>query len=138
MPHSIRRHRGELELRHETPTEPGLIKATTAALDNEGTIGVIVADNAVPGMRKAMERHDIRYDLLGEDVQIFDSRVDLVPATLAKGLEFDHVVLVEPADIVAAEPDEVTGLRRLYVCLTRAVTSLVIVHAAPLPVALAA
>jgi DNA helicase IV len=48
------------------------------------------------------------------------------------------VVLVEPADIVAAEPDEVTGLRRLYVCLTRAVTSLVIVHAAPLPVALAA
>jgi DNA helicase IV len=137
-PHSVRRHRGELELRHETPTEPALIKATTAALDNEGTIGVIVADKAVPGVRKALERHDIRYDLLGEDVQIFNSRVDLVPATLAKGLEFDHVVLVEPADIVAAEPDERTGLRRLYVCLTRAVTSLVIVHAAPLPVALAA
>jgi DNA helicase IV len=137
-PHSVRRHRGELELRQETPTEPALIKATTALLDNEGTIGVIVADEAVPGVRRALERHDIRYDLLGEDVQIFDSRVDLVPATLAKGLEFDHVVLVEPADIVAAEPDEVTGLRRLYVCLTRAVTSLVIVHAAPLPVALAA
>jgi DNA helicase IV len=137
-PHSVRRHRGELDLRQETPTEPALIKATTALLDNEGTIGVIVADKAVPGVRKALERHDIRYDLLGEDLQIFDSRVDLVPATLAKGLEFDHVVLVEPADIVAAEPDEVTGLRRLYVCLTRAVTSLVIVHAAPLPVALAA
>ena len=115
-----------------------MIKATTALLDNEGTIGVIVADEAVPRVRRALEHHDIRYDLLGEDVQIFDSRVDIVPATLAKGLEFDHVVLVEPADIVAAEPDEVTGLRRLYVCLTRAVTSLVIVHAAPLPVALAA
>ena len=51
-----------------------------------------------------------------------------MPATLAKGLEFDHVVLLEPAAIVAGEPDEVTGLRRLYVCLTRAVTSLVVVH----------
>jgi hypothetical protein len=47
-------------------------------------------------------------------------------------------VLLEPADIVTGEPDEVTGLRRLYVCLTRAVTSLVIVHATPLPEALAA
>ena len=59
----------------------------------------------------------------------------LVPATLAKGLEFDHVVLLEPADIVAGEPDQVTGLRRLYVCLTRAVTSLVVVYAAELPAA---
>ena len=57
----------------------------------------------------------------------------MVPATLAKGLEFDHVVLVEPAAIVAGEADEVTGLRRLYVCLTRAVTSLVVVHSTPLP-----
>jgi DNA helicase IV len=48
------------------------------------------------------------------------------------------VVLVEPAAIVAGEPDHVTGLRRLYVCLTRAVTSLVVVHAAELPDALAA
>ncbi|MGH3386621.1 MAG: ATP-binding domain-containing protein, partial [Nocardioidaceae bacterium] len=65
-----------------------------------------------------------------------DARVDLVPAALAKGLEFDHVVVVEPAAIVAGEADEVTGLRRLYVCLTRAVTSLTVVHAAALPAAL--
>jgi hypothetical protein len=38
---------------------------------------------------------------------------------------------------VAGEPDRVTGLRRLYVCLTRAVTSLVVVHTAPLPSELA-
>jgi DNA helicase IV len=137
-PHSIRRHRGELGLSQETPTESALITATIAALENDGTVGVIVADAVVPHVRKLLERQGIRYDLLGEDVQIFDSRVDLVPATFAKGLEFDHVVLLEPADIVAGEPDEVTGLRRLYVCLTRPVTSLVIVHAAPLPTALAA
>ena len=113
---------------------------------------MIVADAAVPGIRKLLERQQLDYDLLGEDPEIFDARAefparlqsrpapqaDLVPASLAKGLEFDHVVLLEPAEIVAGEPDQVTGLRRLYVCLTRAVTSLVVVHTAELPAALAA
>ena len=57
----------------------------------------------------------------------------MVPASLAKGLEFDHVVLLEPAAVVSAEHDRVTGLRRLYVCLTRAVTSLLVLHAEDLP-----
>jgi ATP-dependent exoDNAse (exonuclease V) beta subunit len=48
------------------------------------------------------------------------------------------VVLDEPAALVDAEPDERTGLRRLYVALTRAVSGLAVVHAAPLPAALAA
>ena len=43
---------------------------------------------------------------------------------MAKGLEFDRVVVVEPAAIAADEPDERTGLRRLYVVLTRAVSAL--------------
>ena len=60
------------------------------------------------------------------------------PATLAKGLEYDHVVVVEPADIVAGEPSTWQGLRRLYVVLTRAVSGLTVVHAEPLPDALAA
>ena len=47
-------------------------------------------------------------------------RLHVVPATVAKGLEYDRVVIVEPAVIAAAEPDERTGLRRLYVVLTRA------------------
>ncbi|MGB9378392.1 MAG: hypothetical protein WCB04_12860 [Mycobacteriales bacterium] len=48
-------------------------------------------------------------------------------------MEFDSVIVVEPADIVEAE---VAGLRRVYVALTRAVTRLVVVHARPLPVEL--
>jgi DNA helicase IV len=63
--------------------------------------------------------------------------VDLVPAKVAKGLEFDRVVVVEPAAIAADEPDERTGLRRLYVVLTRAVSALVVVHAEDLPPELA-
>ena len=66
-------------------------------------------------------------------VDTFEARLDVVPASLAKGLEFDHVVLLEPAAVVAGEADRVTGLRRLYVCLTRAVTSLAILHVDPLP-----
>ena len=63
----------------------------------------------------------------------FDAAVDVVPASLAKGLEFDHVVLLEPTALVTGEADRLTGLRRLYVCLTRAVTSLVVLHAEDLP-----
>jgi DNA helicase IV len=51
----------------------------------------------------------------------------------AKGLEFDAVVVVEPAAIAGGTAQ---GLRLLYVALTRAVQELVVVHAAPLPRAL--
>ena len=57
-------------------------------------------------------------------------RLMLVPVTLAKGLEFDHVILVEPARIATGEA---YGLRRLYVALTRAVSRLTVFHAEPLP-----
>ena len=97
---------------------------------------MIAPDAAVPRLASLLTSAGIAYEVLGEAAPSFEARVDLVPATLAKGLEFDHVVLLEPAAIVAGEPDEVTGLRRLYVCLTRAVTSLVVIHSAPLPAAL--
>ena len=60
-------------------------------------------------------------------------RLTLVPVTLAKGLEFDHVILVEPVQIATGEA---YGLRRLYVALTRAVSRLTVFHAEPLPVEL--
>ena len=75
---------------------------------------------------------DIEFVPLGDERDVA-ARVVLVPASLAKGLEFDHVVVCEPAGIVAGEADEMTGLRRLYVCLTRAVTSLTVLHREPLP-----
>jgi DNA helicase IV len=59
-----------------------------------------------------------------------ESRVELVPITLCKGLEFDHVIVVEPAAIVASHD---RGLHWLYVAITRAVSSLDVVHSEPLP-----
>jgi DNA helicase IV len=72
----------------------------------------------------------------GEAASLFDeTRVPLLTPREAKGMEFDHVVVVEPAAIV----DEALGgqgLRELYVALTRPTRTLVIVHARPLPDAL--
>jgi len=52
--------------------------------------------------------------------------VTLLAASLVKGLEFDCVIVVEPADIVAAEP---RGTSRL----TRAVAGLLVLRHGPLP-----
>jgi len=45
----------------------------------------------------------------------------------AKGLEFDHVVVVEPA-LIVEEGGPGRGLRELYVALTRPTKTLVVVH----------
>jgi DNA helicase IV len=129
-PTSVRRARGELSF--------GPLSALTSTLDriapHEGSIGVIVPDAWVPQVLADLGHLSV--SVLGSSEGDFDAHLDLVPASVAKGLEFDHVVVLEPAAIVAAEPDLVTGLRRLYVCLTRAVTSLVVLHDEPLPGAL--
>jgi DNA helicase IV len=105
-------------------------------MQREGSIAAIVADAWSTRMAQALLAADIPHAILGT-VGDVDARVDVVPASLAKGLEFDHVVLVEPAAITAGEPDRIVGLRRLYVCLTRAVMSLRVLHSEPLPEQLA-
>jgi hypothetical protein len=133
-PTSVRRARGELVVTHASPVTTRLVDLVEGALDRPGSVGLIVPDALVAAAGTALVAAEVPHDLLGEDPRTpGEARLDLVPASLAKGLEFDHVVLVEPAGIVAGEADLVTGLRRLYVCLTRAVTSLAVVHADPLP-----
>ena len=60
--------------------------------------------------------------------------VPILTPRQSKGLEFDHVIVVEPA-LIAEEGAE-RGLRELYVALTRPTKTLVVVHAQPLPDAL--
>jgi len=141
-PYSVRRSAGELDLRRATEPLTETVVAVRQALEQAGTVGVVVADLQVAEVAAALGADGVECTLLGEGERDFEAedapRVDLVPASLVKGLEFDHVVLLEPARLVDGEADEVTGLRRLYVCLTRAVTTLVVVHAEDLPSALAA
>ena len=63
--------------------------------------------------------------------------ITLLPPPEAKGLEFDAVVVVEPARFFA-DPDDTAGGRLLYIALTRAVQELALVHAEPLPAELSA
>ncbi|GAA5027064.1 HelD family protein [Actinopolymorpha pittospori] len=135
-PSSVRRTRGDLVISHTKSVVEAAVEGAREALERPGSVGLIVPDERVRPFRTALDKAGVPYAVLGEEGDV-DARLDVVPASLAKGLEFDHVVLAEPAQIVAAEHDEVTGLRRLYVCLTRAVTSLRVLHAEPLPEPLA-
>ncbi len=113
-----------------------VVEAVAEALDSEGSIAVITADGDLAAVAAALVEAGIptiRLDAEESAVPVLAgpaARVTVVPARLAKGLEYDHVVVVEPAAIVDAEP---RGLHRLYVVLTRAVSRLVVLHARPLP-----
>ncbi|MEV0172964.1 ATP-binding domain-containing protein [Streptomyces sp. NPDC050803] len=113
---SLRRD-GELTLRRAPADEvpAAVVAAVRDALAREGAVGVVAADADVPRLRAALTPTD---------------RLTVVPASLAKGLEYDHVVVVEPRTIAESEP---RGLHRLYVALTRAVSRLDVVHARGLP-----
>ncbi|MEU4178346.1 UvrD-helicase domain-containing protein [Streptomyces sp. NPDC026589] len=112
-----------------------VVAACEESLRHEGSVGLIAADARIPALGAALTAAGHAYLSPGEETTAA-SRLTLVPASLAKGLEYDYVVLDEPAAVVDGEPDERTGLRRLYVALTRAVSGLTVLHAAPLPQAL--
>ncbi|MFE5853935.1 ATP-dependent DNA helicase [Streptomyces sp. NPDC056500] len=70
------------------------------------------------------------------DAVIEDTRreaVSVLAAAQAKGMEYDHVLVVEPATIADRGP---AGLRQLYIALTRSTQSLTVLHTSPLPQAL--
>lgn len=138
-PRSVRENPGRLEIR---PVSAPVLYETVAhvtatAASTPGSVGVIAPDAMVAALSAALTAAAIEHGRLDSDHgDDDDHQALLVPATVAKGLEFDRTVVVEPAAIAAAEPDERTGLRRLYVVLTRAVSETTIVHSRPLPSAL--
>ncbi|MEW2317495.1 HelD family protein [Streptomyces bauhiniae] len=128
---SVRENPGFFEVR----AVDGVAEVVTACeelLRNEGSTGLIAADARVPALAEALTAAGIGFLAPGEETTE-EIRLTLVPASLAKGLEYDYVVLDEPRAVVDGEPDERTGLRRLYVALTRAVSGLIVAHTGPLP-----
>ncbi len=96
-----------------------------------GTVAVLcpaslVAEIALALDAAGVQARDARRHGLG-------APVSLLPVDLANGLEFDGVVVVEPAAVVEESPQ---GLRRLYVALTRPTRRLSVLHARPLPASL--
>ncbi|WP_406200771.1 AAA family ATPase [Streptomyces sp. NBC_01017] len=118
---------GELRFREAGGDLLGaVVGAVRDALGREGSVGVVAADADADRVREALAAAGIEAGGADE----LGARVTVVPASVVKGLEYDHVVAVEPAAIVAAEE---RGLQRLYVVVTRAVAGLEVVHGRPLP-----
>ncbi|MFJ4380988.1 HelD family protein [Streptomyces albidoflavus] len=121
---------GEVRVERVADPAASVLAAVTAALCRPGSVGVIAAGPAAARLREALTAAGHTLARPGGT----QGRVTVLAASAAKGLEYDHVIAVEPAEIVRAEP---RGLHRLYVVLTRAVSRLHILHAEPLPEALA-
>jgi DNA helicase IV len=141
-PTSVRDDPGSLEFL-PAPTEselwPALVGTVRKDLLEPGSVGVIVPDGWVEKAMKILSVEDIPALQLGPGAPAHDEdallaiRVSVIPATTAKGLEYDRVIVLDPTTIAEDEPDLRTGLRRLYVVLTRAVTALTVIHHRPLP-----
>ncbi|MET7513163.1 AAA family ATPase [Streptomyces sp. NPDC005480] len=124
--HSLRKD-GELRIRRTSDVIAETVDAVREALAHEGSVGVVAADEETVQL--------LRTALTGKGIEVSGpddprARVTVLGAFVAKGLEYDHVVAVEPAAVAGAER---RGLHRLYVVLTRAVSRLDIVHSRPLP-----
>jgi len=124
---SLRADPGALDLTRVPAASLGgaLAAACQQACARPGSVAVIAADPQVPELGRALDRAGLAYGTPGTDATL-----TLVPVTLAKGLEYDHVIVVEPARIAGAEAK---GLQRLYVALTRAVSRLTVLYSEALP-----
>ena len=124
---SLRADPGALDLARmpAAALDQALVTACRQACARPGSVAVIAADPQVPDLARALDQGGLAYGAPGTDATL-----TLVPVTLAKGLEYDHVIVVEPARIARAEA---RGLQRLYVALTRAVSRLTVLYSEPLP-----
>jgi DNA helicase IV len=104
-------------------------EAARDAVGRRGTTAVIAA----PALHDALVVALADVGAIADRAEAIDAPVAVLAPFDAKGLEFDHVVVVEPAQLVTADPP---GLRLLYVTLTRATRDLTVVHSAALPEAL--
>ncbi|WP_043636582.1 HelD family protein [Nonomuraea candida] len=96
---------------------PGLVAAELAEI-GEGRVGVVTPDARHAEVARLFPEADL------------DAPVVVLTVTQAKGLEFDAVVVVDPAGIIGQSP---LGGQDLYVAVTRATRRLTVVHEGDLP-----
>jgi DNA helicase IV len=128
-----------------SPSLPGRVADVAAAQLaglTDGRVAILAPPSLLAELGRALGERGLRWtdprDPSGEGLAC---PLVLLPADEANGLEFDGVVVVEPA-LIAGEPTQAErpptpttrGLRTLYVALTRLTQDLAVVHAMPLPV----
>jgi len=116
-----------------TPAPPSPL-ATSAATAVAEELAEMAADGKLaviaPGRLVAELARAIPAAVPGNRTEVLDSPVALLTVGQSKGLEFDRVVLVDPAGILAQSP---AGGHDLYVAITRATHRLTVVHDGDLP-----
>ena len=116
------------------PAEADELVAATVATIREllgtGLIGVVTPASVRPALGAGLDADGLAWS---PELRAATAPIVVLTADEAKGLEFDNVVVVEPATIVA-ESDY--GLASLFVALTRCTSRLAIVHTEPLPAVL--
>jgi DNA helicase IV len=109
---------------HELANE---VVQVVRSLPGTGLVGVIAAAHDRMAITEAFDLEGLSW---APELDAAASPITVVGPEGTKGLEFDHVVVVEPAHITAESPQ---GLRALFVALTRPTSRLSVVHAEPLP-----
>jgi DNA helicase IV len=130
-----------------------VLAATVAAVTREevaavtpGRVAVLGPAVMLPELMRALEEAGLDpvdpRDPTGDGLA---SSLVVLPANETNGLEFDAVIVVEPARVASVDEESpgegppvatTRGLRTLYVALTRPTRRLAVVHAEPLPVPL--
>jgi DNA helicase IV len=105
-----------------------VVEEELAGMGDGGRLAVIAPTARIGELARALPGA-----VPGDRSEVLDSPVALLTVGQAKGLEFDRVVLVDPAGILAQSP---AGGHDLYVALTRATHRLTVVHDGDLPAAL--
>ena len=93
-----------------------------------GRIAVIAVESRIAAVGDALREAGLRPALgTGTSAADLDSPLVVLTPREAKGLEFDVVVLVEPAEVIEASAGD------LYVAMTRPTRALHVLHDRPLP-----
>jgi DNA helicase IV len=105
-----------------------VVAAELEGLEDGGRLAVIAPGARIAGLAQALPEA-----VPGDQAEVLDSPVALLTVGQSKGLEFDRVVLVDPAGILDQSP---AGGHDLYVAITRATHRLTVVHDGDLPASL--
>ncbi|MGO3288193.1 HelD family protein [Brachybacterium sp.] len=127
---------GDRDPRIERTEESSLTARTADAVvtvhqERLGRLAVIVADERISAIAAEL-RSRSGLPKVGVGSAGVDDEIAVMSAQDAKGLEFDAVVLVEPAELIDAH-----GAGDLYVAMSRSTQHLGVVHARALPAGMA-
>jgi len=112
----------------ELPAVLGELAGSEASRIGAGRLAVIVPGSRLAELTAAVA--DVVPDVISAEAPDLDRPVVVLSVTQAKGLEFDAVLVADPARIVADSP---RGLNDLYVAITRATQRLGVVYEGDVP-----